>query len=89
MMQHGATLYTIQLGLNMAWMPLFFGLSRPIEASADILALLGTTGYLIYTWHGVDQVAAWTLVPYFAWLSFASYLSVSPFLPRTAACPLT
>ena len=75
--KQGATLYTIQLVLNLAWMPLFFGLERPIEATADIMALLGTTSYLMYVWSKVDEVAAWTLVPYLGWLSFATYLSVS------------
>jgi hypothetical protein len=31
--KHCATLYTIQLGLNLVWMPIFFGLKRPIEAT--------------------------------------------------------
>ncbi len=73
--KHGATLYTIQLGLNLAWMPLFFGLKRPIEATVDIVALLGINAYLFKLWYPVDKVAGWCLVPYIAWLSFATYLS--------------
>lgn len=71
----GATLYTVQLGLNLLWMPLFFGLNRPITATADLVALLGLNGYLTYLWGGVDSVAGWCLVPYLGWLSFATYLS--------------
>ena len=56
-------------------MPLFFGLKRPIEATADIVALTGVTGYLAYIWSGVDPVAAWGLAPYLGWLGFATYLS--------------
>ncbi|CAC9891845.1 unnamed protein product [Aureobasidium pullulans] len=73
--KQGATLYTIQLGLNLIWMPLFFSLKRPIAATVDIVALTGVTGYLAYIWGQVDEVAAWTLVPYLGWLSFATYLS--------------
>ncbi|KAK0618215.1 TspO/MBR family protein [Bombardia bombarda] len=74
--KHGATLYTIQLGLNLAWMPLFFGLKRPVEATVDIIALLGSNIYLAYLWGGsVDRTAGLLLVPYIAWLGFASYLS--------------
>jgi translocator protein len=69
------TLYTIQLGLNLIWMPLFFGLKRPIEATVDIVALTGVVGYLTYIWGQVDEVAGWTLVPYLGWLGFATYLS--------------
>lgn len=57
--KQGATLFTIQLGFNLIWMPLFFGLKRPIEATADIVALTGTVGYLTYVWSQVDTVAAW------------------------------
>ncbi|KAA6409573.1 MAG: translocator like [Lasallia pustulata] len=73
--KQGATLYTIQLGLNLLWMPLFFGLKRPVEATADIVLLTGITGYLTYIWGQVDVVAGWALVPYLAWLGFATYLS--------------
>lgn len=73
--KQGATLYTIQLGLNLAWMPLFFMLKRPIEATVDIVALTGVTGYLTYVWGQVDAVAGWALVPYLGWLGFATYLS--------------
>jgi len=72
--KQGATLYTIQLGLNLIWMPLFFGAKRPIEASVDIVALTGTVGYLAYIWGQVDERAAWALAPYLVWLSFANYL---------------
>lgn len=73
--KQGATLYTIQLGLNLIWMPLFFGFKRPIEAMADIVLLTSVTGYLIYIWGQVDIVAGWALVPYISWLTFASYLN--------------
>jgi len=58
-------------------MPLFFQLKRSIEATADIVLLTGVTGYLTYIWSQVDEVAAWAMVPYLAWLGFATYLSVS------------
>ncbi|POS83754.1 hypothetical protein EPUL_004159 [Erysiphe pulchra] len=74
--KQGATLYTIQLGLNFLWMPLFFGLRRPIESAVDIIALSGTVSYLTYVWGRVDPVVGWCLLPYCAWLSFASYLTI-------------
>ncbi|KAG5970310.1 hypothetical protein E4U55_001751 [Claviceps digitariae] len=72
--RHSMTLYSIQLGLNLAWMPLFFGARRPVEASLDILALLGLNGYLAYVWGSIDEVAGWLQGPYLGWLGFASYL---------------
>src|SRR3569833_1259042 len=75
MAKHGATLYTIQLGLNLIWMPLFFTLRRPVEATVDIAALLGINAYLTYLWGSVDSVAGWCMAPYLGWLGFATYLS--------------
>jgi len=74
--KHGATLYTIQLGLNLMWMPLFFVAKRPIEATALIGGLTGIVGYLTFLWGSVDPVAGWAMAPYLAWLGFASYLTV-------------
>jgi benzodiazapine receptor len=73
--KHGATLYTIQLGLNLLWMPLFFVAKRPIEATVDIVVLTGIVGYLTYVWSKVDVVASWALTPYLGWLCYATYLS--------------
>jgi len=75
--QQGATLYTIQLALNLIWMPLFFKFRRPIEATADIVALTGITGYMAYIWNEVDEVATYAILPYLGWLTYATYLSVS------------
>ncbi|KIX01383.1 uncharacterized protein Z518_09108 [Rhinocladiella mackenziei CBS 650.93] len=73
--RRGATLYTIQLGLNVIWMPLFFGLGRPIEAMLDIVTLTGLVGYLTYIWNKVDTKASYFMAPYLAWLGFATYLT--------------
>ncbi|KXX77910.1 Translocator protein [Madurella mycetomatis] len=76
--RHGATLYTIQLGLNLAWMPLFYGLNRPALATADAAALLGINSYLAWLWGTkVDGLSGWLLAPYVAWLGFATYLSAA------------
>lgn len=73
--RRGATLYTLQLVLNQMFMPLFFRLGRPIPALVDISLLTGAVGYLTYIWNKVDKTAAYCLVPYVAWLSFATYLT--------------
>lgn len=62
--KQGAILYTIQLGLDLIWMPLFFWAKRLIEATVDIVALTGVVSYLAYVWGQVDSVSAWCLAPY-------------------------
>jgi translocator protein len=72
----GATLYSLQLGLNFAWMPLSFVKGWPIPATVDIVALTATVSYLTYLWGKVDDTASYCLMPYLGWLGFATYLCV-------------
>lgn len=72
--RHAATIYTAQLGLNLVWTPLFFGLRAPIAALVDITALIAVNVYLTNLWSEVDEVSAYLQLPYLAWLSFATYL---------------
>jgi len=68
-------LYSLQLLLNFAWMPLFFGLSYTRVALVDIAALGGVIGMLMKEWWRVDRRAALLLVPYLGWTCFAGYLN--------------
>ena len=69
------SLFLLQLALNAAWTPLFFGLRQPGIAFAEIvvlwLAILGT----IVAFRQTDKIAAALLLPYLAWVSFASVLN--------------
>ena len=76
LIRHGNTVYTMQLSLNLLWMPLFFGIGAPITATVDILALCGFTAYLAYVYAQIDELAAWCLAPYLGWLGFAAYLTI-------------
>ncbi|KAL9051200.1 MAG: hypothetical protein Q9162_006178 [Coniocarpon cinnabarinum] len=73
--KQGATLYTVQLGLNLLFMPLFFHWKRPVAATLDIVVLTGVAGYMTYIWSQVDEVAGYFLAPYVSWLGFASYIT--------------
>jgi tryptophan-rich sensory protein len=83
--RRGATLYTVQLVLNQIYMPLLFGLGRPVEALVDVVALTGSVGYLAWIWKGVDETAAWCMVPYLAWLGFATYLTAATEMSQAMA----
>jgi translocator protein len=67
--------YGVQLVLNTCWSIIFFGMQNPGWAFAEILVLLImiiiTTGLF---WR-VSRVAGALLIPYLAWVSFASYLN--------------
>jgi tryptophan-rich sensory protein len=67
--------FLVQLVLNAAWTPLFFGLHQPGLAFAGILLLwLAIAGTITVFWQ-VHRVAAGLLVPYLAWVSFAAVLN--------------
>jgi benzodiazapine receptor len=70
-------LFILQLLLNAAWTWLFFGRHRPDQALIDILILwVVLLGTLISFWSRVSLAGA-LLVPYLAWVSFASVLNWS------------
>lgn len=68
-------LFSVQLVLNFAWSLIFFGLWSPGGALIEIVllwfAILGT----IITFAKLDRLAAYLLVPYILWVSFASILN--------------
>ncbi|KAL4895906.1 TspO/MBR-related protein [Aspergillus ambiguus] len=71
------TLYVSQLALNYLWMPLFFGMGKPSWALADILMLGVNVGALLRTWWKTDCTAFWLMMPYAAWLGYATYLNAA------------
>lgn len=64
-----------QLIANAAWTKLFFGDRRPRAALADIVALLATIGTYTAVTRDVDRRAAAMMIPYGAWVSFATLLN--------------
>lgn len=68
--------FSIQLFFNLAWTQLFFKMKNPKLALIDIALTIIFTVLTIYYFYQVNYIAAFLLVPYFLWISFASYLNV-------------
>jgi benzodiazapine receptor len=68
-------LFFVQLGFNLAWSGLFFGLHRPGLAFFDILLLLAAIVATAITFRLFSELAFWLLIPYAAWVAFASLLN--------------
>jgi translocator protein len=64
-----------QLALNAAWTPVFFGLHSPRGGLAVIGVLLVTILVTIRRFWPLDRIAAALLVPYAAWVAFATALT--------------
>lgn len=69
--------FGIQLTLNTLWSIVFFGLHAPWAAVGVIAALIiAIVATVRYFWP-ISRTAAYLLVPYLAWVSFATYLNVA------------
>ena len=70
-------LYAAQLVLNAAWTAIFFGAHRMGLAFAEIAVLDLLILACAVTFWPVSRTASLLMVPYFAWVSFASLLNFS------------
>lgn len=68
-------LYGASLVLNAAWSALFFGLKRMRAALAEVLFLQASLVALSFLFAPIDEIAAWLLVPYMAWVTVATLLN--------------
>lgn len=70
-----STLFAFQLVLNLAWSYLFFGRHWIGAAFAEIAVLLAFIVATAFAFARHDRLAAWLLLPYAAWVAFASVLT--------------
>lgn len=69
------TVFGIQLVLNLLWSIVFFGLQSLGWAFVEILVLWVAIATTIYLFNRASRAAALLLIPYIAWVSFATYLT--------------
>ena len=67
--------FAVQLVLNAIWTPLFFGAKLPMIAFFEILVLWIFIILTIVKFKSVSKPAAYLLIPYLLWVSFASVLN--------------
>lgn len=68
-------LFGAQFLLNLGWSPLFFGAHKVDLALLVIVAMLALAIATTVAFGRIRKLAAWLLVPYLAWLCFASILN--------------
>ncbi len=71
------TLFIIQLILNAVWSIIFFAIQSPLYAFIEIIILWIFILLTIIYFYGISKPAAYLLVPYIAWVSFAAILNFS------------
>jgi tryptophan-rich sensory protein len=70
-------LFVTQLVVNVCWSLAFFGAHSPILGLAVIVPFLMTILATMRAFYKVDVTAALLLVPYVAWVSFATVLNAA------------
>ena len=68
-------LFTVQLAVNFCWSLLFFYCESPGWAMIDIIVLWVLILITIFLFGKISSFAAWMLVPYISWVSFAMLLN--------------
>jgi len=83
-------MFFVQLALNILWSFIFFGKQNPGGAFVEIIFLWLAILATILAFAKISKAAAWLLVPYIVWVSFAGYLNYSIWrlevAPQATAC---
>ncbi len=75
--KEGMNVFMIQLGLNLLWSIIFFGFHYLFLAFVDIVVLWGLILITILKFSKISKPAAYLLIPYLLWVSFAAILNFS------------
>ena len=78
--KHALAVFGIQLMLNGIWSFLFFGFQNPLLAFIEIILLLIAIVFTMLRFREIKAWTAWLLVPYLAWVVFASLLNLSIYI---------
>ncbi|HMA04917.1 MAG TPA: TspO/MBR family protein [Methanomicrobiales archaeon] len=71
----GISFFVLQLGLNVLWSVLFFGLRSPLFALLGIILLWVSIAATLLLFLKVSRPAGFLLLPYILWVSFAAVLN--------------
>lgn len=72
----GIALFVMQMVLNLAWTPLFFGAHQVTAAFWLIVFMLAISIAATFVFARMRKAAAWLMVPYMVWISFAGLLTL-------------
>lgn len=73
-------LFAVHLALNATWSIVFFGMNNIPLSLVNIIILWILIVMVMIKFYKIDKKASWILLPYLAWVSFATILNFSIFL---------
>jgi len=71
----GIYAFSAQFALNIVWSFLFFGLHNTLAAFTEIIFLWIAIFATIFLFYKIDKKAAYVLIPYICWVTFAAFLN--------------
>jgi len=78
--RYAILIFAVQLGLNIAWSVVFFGLNSIIGGLVVIFILWLAIWANIVAFYVISKPAGLILIPYLIWVSIASYLNYTIYL---------
>lgn len=72
--------YAVQLAVNLIWPFLFFGLDNYLISFVWIVFLWMLIIVMIYMFYKISKPAAYLIIPYLIWVTFAAYLNLSIYI---------
>ena len=69
--------WAAQLTVNLVWSCTFFGLTSPILGLLVIAVLVALILWTIRLFARLDRPAAWLMIPYLAWVAYATALNLA------------
>lgn len=75
--KYALAVFGLQLALNVMWTVIFFGLHSPFLAAIEIVVLWLAILWTIAAFWNASRAAAYLLLPYLLWVSFAAVLNFS------------
>ncbi|QQG40556.1 MAG: tryptophan-rich sensory protein [Candidatus Levyibacteriota bacterium] len=73
-------LFAVHLVFNASWSIVFFGMNNIPLSLVNIIVLWILIIMVMVKFYKIDKKASWILLPYLAWVSFATILNFSIFL---------
>ena len=73
--ENAILIFALQLILNILWSMVFFGLESPGLAFFELIMLWFAILYTIANFYRISKTAAYLLIPYILWVSFAGFLN--------------
>jgi len=77
-------IFAAQFILNILWSALFFGMQSPLAAFIEIVILWIFILWTIIAFYPISRPAAYLLIPYILWVSFAAILNFSIYMLNKA-----